>query len=63
MVTSKSKAKPARGPAPKANRDGVNSAAAGKVVNPYAMSDKAAAQAVRRAGIVTVGGNLSRIYK
>lgn len=63
MVTSKSKVKPARGPVPKANRDGVNSSASAKAANPYAMSDKAAAQAVRRAGIVTDGGNLSRIYK
>ncbi|MET0265953.1 MAG: hypothetical protein ABW202_10075 [Duganella sp.] len=62
----KSKAKSAREPAPKAKRDGVNSSASSssdKVANPYAISDKEAAQAVRRAGIVTAGGNLFRVYK
>jgi hypothetical protein len=63
MVTSKSKATPAREPASKPNRKEVNSSAPAKVTNPYAISSNAAAQAVRRSGIVTVGGKLSRIYK
>ncbi|GJJ02823.1 hypothetical protein RugamoR64_33610 [Duganella rhizosphaerae] len=63
MVTSKSKAKPAHGSVPKAKPGGVNSSASTTVANPYAISDKAAALAVRRAGIVTVGGKLSRVYK
>jgi hypothetical protein len=32
-------------------------------VNPYAMSAQAAAAALRRAGILTPTGKLSRIYK
>lgn len=63
MVTSKSKDKSAHESASKEKRIGVNSATSTKVTNPYAMSDKAAAQAVRRSGIVTVGGKLSRVYK
>lgn len=62
MVTSKSKATPAREPASKPNRKEVSPSAL-KVTNPYAISSNAAAQAVRRSGIVTVGGKLSRIYK
>lgn len=65
MVTSKSKAAPApaRQPDSKPNRKEVSPAARAKVTNPYAISSTAAAQAVRRSGIVTVEGKLSRIYK
>lgn len=62
MVTSKSKAKPAPVAATNAKPNGVNSVGL-EVANPYAISDKAAAEAVRRAGIVTAGGKLSRVFK
>lgn len=63
MVTSKSKAKPAHEATPDVKRNGGSSSAPTKAANPYAISDKAAAQAVRRSGIVTAGGKLSRVYK
>lgn len=63
MVTSKSKAKPTLKPDAKADRKVMDASTSTKVANPYAISDQAAAQAVRRAGIVTAAGKLSRVYK
>jgi hypothetical protein len=62
MNMSKPKAKPARKSARAVDAGGLNSAPS-KTANPYAMSAQEAAAAVRRAGIVTPGGKLTRIYK
>lgn len=63
MVTAKSSAKPASPVGTATNRRQPAKAAAETDANPYAMSSAAAAKAVRRAGIVTPAGKLSRVYK
>jgi len=62
MNMPKPKAKPARKNA-RVRGDGEVSSTLSKAANPYAMSPQEAAEAVRRAGIVTSGGKLTRIYK
>lgn len=62
MNTLKPKANAARKVAQPSGR-GELSSVQPKVVNPYALSAQAAAKAVRRAGIVTATGKLTRIYK
>jgi hypothetical protein len=62
MDTLKPKVKAAHKDAPTAGRCEVGPAQS-RVANPYAMSPQAAAKAVLRAGIVTAGGKLTRVYK
>lgn len=62
-IMTASKPKSVRGSANTVQRGRANATVSKPADNPYAMSSEAAAKAVRRAGIVTPGGKLSRAYK